>query len=310
VGPWSGHRLDHGGLVLRSDAAARLRRLAQIDLDALRARLGVPGFRARPIAGVGGGAGIDTYYGPVGTSSLALVWLELAREAAPQVSGPIAPLPSEQPGGSASDPRAAGVFALRRGPVWLAVGARRVGTDARSGWGLLRALRRTPAGAWQALLPDRPLLPGYRPEAPAGPLLLGARGAPLEPQSDSVAVDQRSIAIEGGWNRGKKPAVPGRWTWTAAGAGAGVALTSTCPKGRRLRFTEWLPASGELAHGADWLARGDFSVGFSLPIAIASAPGHYASARERALKAYAVTVACGSARSLRVVWSGSEPAPA
>jgi hypothetical protein len=285
--------------------AARLRRLAQIDLAALRARLGVPGFRARPVEGVGGGAGIDSYYGPVGTTSLALVWLELAREVAPAVSGPVAQLPSEQPGAWTSDLRQAGVFALRRGNVWLGLSARRVGTDARSGWGLLRALRRTASGAWQALLPDRPLLPGYRPEAPSGPLLLSGGGA-LEPRTASVAVSSRLIVMSGHWGTGRKPP-PARWTWEPAGAG--VALTSTCPAGRRLRFTEWLPAVGELVHGAKWLARGAFSVRFSLPVAIGSAPGRYASARERALKAYTVTVACGGARLLRVVWRGSEPAP-
>jgi hypothetical protein len=296
-------------LVLHSDPglAARLRRLAQVDLAALRVRLGVPGFRARPIAGVGGGAGIDSYYGPVGTTALALVWLELAREVAPEVSGPLAPLPSEQPGSWTSDPRRAGVFALRSGAVWLAVSAHRVGSDARTGWGLLRAMRGTASGAWQALLPDRPLLPGYRPEAPAGPLLLGAHGAPLEPLTGRVSVSSRSIAMSGHWGIGKKP-LPARWTW--APAGAGVGLTSTCPRGRSLRFTEWLPAVGPLTRGAGWLARGDFSVGFSLPVTVVPAPGRYASARERALKAYTVTVACGHARSLRVVWSGSEPAPA
>jgi hypothetical protein len=290
---------------IHPELAAQLRRLAQIDLAALHARLGAPGFRARPIAGVGGGAGIDTYYGPVGTTALALVWLELAREVAPLVGGPVASLPAEQPGAWASDLHQAGVFALRQGGVWLAVSARRVGSDARSGWGLLRALRRTAAGAWQALLPDRPLLPNYHPEAPSGPLLLSARGA-LEPRTARVAIGSRSIAIDGHWGKGKKP-VPASWTW--APAGAGVALTSTCPRGRRLRFSEWLPARGALASGASWLARGGFSVSFSLPVAIAPAPGRYASARERTLKAYTVTVVC-RAPSLRVVWTGSEPAPA
>jgi hypothetical protein len=287
------------------DLAARLRRRAQIDLAALRARLGAPGFRARPIAGVGGGAGIDNYYGPVGTTSLALVWLELAREVAPLVAGAVAPLPSEQTGAWTSDLRQAGVFTLRRGEVWLAVSARRVGTDARSGWGLLRALRRTATDAWQALLPDRPLLPGYRAEARSGPLLLSAKGA-LEPRTAAVAAGPRSIELIGHWGKGKKPP-PGRWRW--APAGTGVSLTSTCPKGRRLRFTEWLPAGGVLVRGVNWLARGGFSVSFSLPVAIAPAPGRYASARESALAAYTVTVAC-SAPSLRVVWRGSEPAPA
>jgi hypothetical protein len=287
------------------DLAARLRRLAQIDLAALRARLGPPGFRARPIAGVPGAAGIDTYYGPVGTTSLALVWLELAREVAPSVSGPVAPLPSERSGAWSADPRGSDVFTLRRGDVWLGVSARRVGSDARSGWGLLRALRRTATGAWQALLPDRSLLPGYKPEAPSGPMLLGHGGA-LEPRTASVAVDSRGIALRGHWGTGKKPP-RGEWTWATAGDGAG--LTSTCPKGGRLRFTEWLPAVSRLASGTNWLERGGFAVSFSLPVAISPQPGRYASARERALKAYSVTVAC-SARTLHVRWNGSEPAPA
>ena len=113
--------------------------------------------------------------------------------------------------------------------------------------------------------------------------------------------------MSGHWGTGKKPP-PARWTWSATPAG--VRLASTCPKGRRLRFTEWLPAAGRLMHGANWLTRGGFSVSFSLPIAIAPAPGLYASARERALKAYAVTVACTAAGALHVVWSGGEPAPA
>jgi hypothetical protein len=288
------------------ELAARLRRLAQVDLAALRARLGAPGFRARPIAGVGGGAGIDTYYGPVGTTALALVWLELAREVAPAVAGPLAPLPAEQPGAWSADPRGAGVFTLRQGEVWLAVSDRRAGTDARTGWGLLRALRRTATGAWKALLPDRPLLPGYRPEAPSGPLLLDAKKGALEPRTASVSVDSRGIVLRGHWGRGGKPP---RAVWAWAPVGSGVALTTTCPKGTRLRFTEWLPATGQLASSASRLARGGFSVSFSLPIAASPAPGRYASARERALKAYTVTVAC-RAPTLRVVWRGDEPAPA
>ncbi len=287
------------------DLAARLRRLAQIDLAALRARLGPPGFRARAIAGVGGATGIDTYYGPVGTGSLALVFLELAREASPLVSGPVAPLPSELAGAWSADLRGAGALTLRHGGVWLAVSDRRVDSDARTGWGLLRALRRTASGTWRALLPDRPLLPDYRPEPAAGPLLVSGRGT-LEPESGSVRVDSDAIAIAGHWGSGKH-APAGSWTW--APAAAGVALTSTCPRGRQLRFVEWLPTVGSLSLGGDWLARGQFSVAFSQPISVRRLPGRYASARERALTAYAVTLAC-RAPSLRAVWSGSEPAPA
>lgn len=298
------------------DLAGQLRRLAQVDLAALRARLGPPGFRARPIAGVPGGAGIDTYYGPVGTASLALVWLELAREIAPRVAGPATPLPAERQGAWSADPHGTGVIALRRGPIWLGVSARRADGDARTGWGLLRALRRTPSGEWQALLPDRPLLPNYRPEPPGGPLLFGARAeqhirahaaaAALEPRTLSTSAGPHTIAMSGVWGKGRK-AVRAHWDWSASATG--VALTSTCPRGDRLRFLEWLPTSGKLALGGNWLARGQFSVGFSLPISVALAPGHYASARESSLRAYSVTVAC-TTRLLRVVWSGSEPAPA
>lgn len=287
------------------DLAARLRRLAQIDLAALRARVAAPGFRARPIAGVPGGAGIDTYYGPVGTSSLALVFMELAREVAPRVAGPVAPLPSELSGSWSADPRGSGVLTLRRGDVWLGVGARRVDSDARTGWGLLRSLRRTSTGAWQALLPDRPLLPGYHPEPPGGPLLVSAHGA-LEPLTSAVGASSAAITISGRWGKAKH-APRGRWTW--APAGTGVALTSTCPRGGRLRFVEWLPSVGRLSLGGDWLARGQFSVAFSQPISVQRPPGRYASAREAALTAYAVTVACRTP-ALRVVWRGSEPAPA
>jgi hypothetical protein len=292
------------------DLAARLRRLAQVDLAALRARLAPPGFRARPIAGVPGGAGIDTYYGPVGTTSLALVFLELAREVAPLLAGRVAPLPSEQRGAWSADPRGAGVLDLRSGAVWLGVSARRVGGDARTGWGLLRALRRTASGAWQALLPDRPLLPGYHPEPAGGPLLIGrgggAGGDAIEPLTEHTNVDPSGIELRGTWGAGKH-ATGGTWVWQPAAGG--VRLTSTCPAGRRLRFVEWLPASGALRRGPGSLARGGFSVAFSLPIAVQPLPGRYASARESALKAYGVTVVCRAAQ-LRVLWSGSEPAPA
>lgn len=291
---------------LHPDLAARLRRLAQIDLQALRLRIGAPAFRARPIAGVPGAQGIDTYYGPVGTGSLALVWVELAREVAPFVSGPAAPLPSEQQNAWLSDPRSSAVLALRRARVWLGVSARRAGTDARTGWGLLRALRLAPDGTWQALLPDRPLLPRYRPEPAAGPLLVGAHGAVAEPRTLHQGVGVGGIELSGTWGAGKG-AVHARWSW--APAGSGVGLTSTCPRGRRLRFVEWLPVRGLLVRGATWIARGAFAVHFSLPVAVRALSGRYASAREDALAAYRVTVACTGAL-LHVVWTGGEPAPA
>jgi hypothetical protein len=286
------------------DLAARLRRLAEVDLRALRLRLAPPGLRVRAPEGVGGSAGIDTYYGAIGTASLALVWVELAREASALVGGPVAPLPAEQQGAWTSDPRGTSLLTLRRGGLWLGVSTRRVGRDARTGWGLLRALHLGGDGGWEALLPDRPIAPRYRPEPPAGPLLVAGKRL-LEPHTQKAAVGAAGILLTGAW-RGRH-ATPGRWAW--APHGGGVQLTTTCPRRRRLRFTEWLPTVGPLRMGGTGLARGGFAIDFSRPIAVRALAGSYASAREAALTAYAVTVACTGA-PLRVVWRGSEPAPA
>lgn len=286
------------------ELAARLRRLAALDLDALHARLAPPGLRARAIEGVAGGEGIDTYYGPVGTAALALVWLELAREVAPVVSGPEAPIPAEVNGAWVSDPHSTHLLALRRGNVWLGVSTRRLGYDARTGWGLLRAMRREADGSWVALLPDRPIAPEYAAEPAGGPLLL-ARGGSSEPHTEKSAVRSAGIVLTGRWS-GVGRAVKARWAWSVYHGG--VRLTSTCPRRRRLLFTEWMPV-GTPVLSADSLSGGGFSVRFSQPISVAPLRGSYASARESALVAYGVSVRCTGA-VLRVRWSGSEMAPA
>jgi hypothetical protein len=288
--------------------AARLRRLAEIELRALRERLAPPGLRPRALAGVPGAAGIDFYYGPVGTSSLALVWIELAREAAALPTAParpVRPLPSEQQNAWTSDLRGTDLLALRRGRVWLGVRTRGLGGDPRTGWGLLRALRQRDDGSWESLLPDRPVAPVGRPAPSAGPLLVaGARVS--APVTRHAVVARAGIVLRGVWQGGAGTA-GAQWVW--APRGDGVQLTTSCPRHARLRFTEWLPGAGQPRRGLLWLSRGGFEVRFSAPIAVVALPGRYASARDAALTAYSVSVACAG-RPLRVLWTGNQPAPA
>jgi hypothetical protein len=151
--------------------AARLRRLADIELVAVRGRLGDDGLHQTPL-GRAGRAGIDHYASSVGNAAHALVWLELAREVAPSVSGALRPLPSETDGARASDPRSTGLTTLRSGAVWIGVHRRRSHrSDERYDFGLLRALVRREDGSWSSLLPERPIVRPGRVSAPSGPLL-------------------------------------------------------------------------------------------------------------------------------------------
>ncbi len=287
------------------ELASRLRGLAAIDLTALRERLGAPGLRPRALTGVHGSSGVDFYYGPIGMASLALVWIELAREATATARGPIGPLPSAQRGAWTSDVRRTGLLTLRRGDVWLGVSVRRFGTDPRTGWGLLRALRLNRAGTWDSLLAAMPLPESHGVTPQAGPLLLSGHRA-SQPETQSATITPAGIVVQGAWRPGTR-AVRARWAWSARGSGA--QLTSTCPRRHSLRFTEWLPSTGPLRREEDRISQGPFAVAFSRPIAVSLLPGRYASARDTTLRAYRVTVACDG-RPLRVIWTGSQPAPA
>ncbi len=281
--------------------AARLRRLAGVELQALQARLGPLGLRPKPNDDLSP-AGLDGYASDIGNASLALVWLELAREVAPAAGGPVSPLPSERDGGSSEDPRGNGLLALRDDRVWLGVHRVRNEGDPRLGWGLLRALRRLPDGRWVSLLPARPLpLRGADPQG--GPVLVRA-GRTSVPVSVGEGVGGGRIALSGAW-RGAAGTVPGRWVW--APVGSGVRLTSTCPRGSSLRFVEWLPSTGPALRVGSSLAQGGFRVRFSRPVSVAALPGRWSSAREPGLRAYRMTARCGGG-TLSVTWSGGEPA--
>jgi hypothetical protein len=279
--------------------AARLRRLAGVEFQALQTRLGPEGLRPKPNDDLSP-AGLDGYASDVGNSSLALLWLELAREVAPAAVGAVAPLPAEVNGGSASDPRGDGLVTLRQGRIWMGVHRVSDDGDPRLGWGLLRALRELPGGRWVSLLPERPLASGGADPA-TGPLLV--RGtAQSRPQTLGGGVNAGQIVLNGVW-QGYAGSAPGRWAW--APSASGVRFTTTCPRGASLRFVEWFPGTGPLQRQGSRLKQGAFRVSFSTPVTVAALPGRWSSAREPHLEAYRVTARC-TAASLSVLSSGSE----
>lgn len=281
--------------------AARLRRLAGIELGALQARLGPQGLRPKPNDDLTP-AGLDGYASDIGNSALALVWMELAREVVPSAGGPVAALPSERDGGSSDDRRGDGLLTLRDDRVWLGVHRVRDEGDPRLGWGLLRALRELPDGRWVSLLPERPL-PLHGEDPQGGPVLVRGQGSSV-PIAIGESVADGQIALNGSWSGGAGSA-PGRWTWTPTHAG--VRLTSTCPKGASLRFVEWLPNTGPLTRTASSLVQGGFRVSFSAPVSVAALPGRWSSARQADLRAYRVLAHCNQA-NLSVTWNGGEVA--
>lgn len=282
--------------------AARLRRLADVELEALRGRLGDDGLHQTPL-GRAGRAGIDHYASSVGNAAHTLVWLELAREVAPSVRGASRPLPSETDGARASDPRSTGLMTLRSGAVWIGVHRRRSHrSDERYDFGLLRALVRRPDGSWSSLLPARPIVRPGRASAPSGPLL--QRGGRVSaPVATSGGVSATSVRLSGAW-RGAAGSARGTWSWTPTRGG--VTMRSSCPRGAALRLTAWLPSDGPLVRSARGLARGGYAVALSQGFAVQAQPGRYASAREPRLTAYRVVTPCtGKAFEMRFAGSAA-----
>lgn len=289
--------------VARTDPAlaARLRRLVEVELGALRGRL-TPNGLAQTALARAGRAGIDHYASAVGNAALALTFLELARDVAHRVDGTVSALPAERQGGRASDPRGNGLLMLRSGSVWLGVHRRRDHPlDARQDFGLLRALRRGPDGSWIALIPARPIVRPGTPSPSGGPLLV-RHGRVVAPTVTSGGATARQIRLGGHWG-----GVPGRWIYEPAGRD--VRLRSSCPRGATLQLTVYLPAVGEFTRSGRYLSRGGFAARFSRPISAVVAPHRYGSAREPNLTAIRVRVRCtGAPTPLTVTYSGTTAA--
>lgn len=288
--------------------AARLRRLADIELVALRGRLTGGVLQVVP-AGNADTSGLDHYYSVAGSTALALTWLEMARDELPDPAAPRLRIGSEIDRATFADGATTGIVTRRVGRLWLALRMRQDHRrDPRQDFGLVRALRLDPGG-WREL---RPLRPGplSSPTAAArrvptgGPALI-RRGIVMRPRATGWRVVPRGIELTGSWHVAGNGTIPARWRFTAVDGG--VTLRSTCPARTRLRFTEWLPRAGRLVRARATVRRGPWRVTFSRPVQTRALPDVYANARQGSLRAWQIGVGCRT-RTLTARWTGGATA--
>jgi hypothetical protein len=273
--------------------AARLRRLVDVELAATAGRLRDGALQVLP-SGNDQLTGLDHYYSAVGSTGLALTFLEMARDELPDPAAPRLALPAEVPGATFADPGRSGVVARRVGGSWIGVRLRRDHHfDPRQDFGLVRALRLRPGG-WQEQRPARPR-PVSRPGRTAqrvpsaGPLLV-LGGQPLWPRATGWRPLASGVELTGRWRSRTGRTVPARWRITASAAGA--ALQVPCPRGAGLQLTEWLPRRGTVVRGARSASRAGYRLSASAPLALRPLTTRYANARQPSLAAARVAVAC------------------
>jgi len=283
--------------------AARLRRLADVELAALTERVSDGALKILPSGNAQLG-GLDHYYSGVGSTGLALQWLGMARDALPAPDAPRLALPSEIERAGFSDPGRTGVVTRRVGSTWLGVRLRRDHPfDPRQDFGLVRALRLQDDG-WHE---QRPARPGPASRAgrsalrvpSAGPLLL-ARGRAFWPRATSVVPIANGLELRGEWRERHGRRLPGRWRITAAGASA--ALSTPCSGA--LQLTEWLPRRGVLLRGQRFASRAGYVVRFSSRVKLRPLTTRWVNARQPSLAAARVMLPCRVGAWTTVRWSG------
>ncbi len=224
--------------------AARLRRLADVQLAAVDARLRGDELQVLP-SGNDQLAGLDHYYSVTGSTGLALTFLQMAREELPDPEAPRLQLPAEIDAASFADP-ATGLVTRRAGLSWIALRTRRDHPfDPRSDAGLVRALRLV-GGRWREQLPQRPgpvSRPGRRAQrTPSGGPVLVVGATRFQPRATTMRPLGGGVELQGVWQAAGGGRVAGSWSYGAAPDG--VTLRSSCPFGARLELTQWLPRRG------------------------------------------------------------------
>mgnify|MGYP001490770646 CR=1 FL=1 len=284
--------------------ARRLRRLADIQLDALDARV-----RGGELAVLPSGndelAGLDHYYSVTGSSGLALTFLQMARAELPGPDAPRLGIPAEIDGASFSDPSAApspGLATRRAGLSWMALRMRRDHvSDPRSDAGLVRAVRLLD-GRWREQLPKRPGPAGGKgAHAPSGGPVLVLGGTHLQPRGGGLQELFSGVTVHGAWRSAQGRGVPGSWRYT--GTAAGVALHSTCPLGAHLDLTVWLPRRGVLVRDGGLVQRAGYSVRVSPRPTVRALVTPYANSVQPGLRAYRIVVPC-TGPFASATWSG------
>ena len=292
--------------------AARLRRLADVELRALDRRLGPGGALKVLPSGNGALSGLDHYYSATGSTGLALLWLELARADLPSPGAPRKALPSEVDRSIFADAATTGLLTRRWGRTWMGLRMKRDHSfDPRQDFGLLRALRRR-SGRWteQRVARPRALSTAAGRSAqkvPSGGPVLVDGGLRLYPRAWSFRPIARGVELTGEWRSAAGHRRPARWRFTASGEG--VAMGVPCPRGDAVELTEWLPRRGNARRTGRSVTRGGFRLGFAPRGRVRELATEYANARQPGLRAYRVAVRCGTPW-LTTRWSGGGAAGA
>ncbi len=290
--------------------AARLRRLADVELDALDARVRGGELQVLP-SGNADLAGLDHYYSVTGSTGLALTFLQMARPELPGAQSTRLSLPSEIDGASLSDPArppSPGLVTRRAGLSWMGMRMRREHVfDPRSDAGLVRALRLV-SGRWREQLPARPgpaAKAGVRTPSGGPVLVLGTTH--LQPRAGTPEQQAGGVLLHGAWRAARGRAVPGAWRYT--GASDGVALRSTCPLGARLELTTWLPRRGLLVRDGGLIQRAGYAVRVTPRPAVRPLVTPYANSVQPGLRAYRIVIPCRGP-FVSATWSGGAATPA
>jgi hypothetical protein len=292
--------------------AARLRRLADVELRALGRRLDDAGELQILPAGNHALTGLDHYYSEIGSAGLGLLWLELARDELPAPGAARMALPAEINQSVFADAGTTGLVTRRWGRSWMGLRMRRDHEyDPRQGFGLIRALRHE-GGAWREQRPARPrsiFLAGRVPQAipSTGPTLL-RRGAAYTPTAARWRAIRGGVELIGDWRSQGGARRPGRWRFTASAAGVSMAVP--CTRGGSIELVEWLPGAGAAGISRRSLARGGYRARVSRGASVRRLPTRYASSRHDRLDAYRMRVTCSVGGWLGVAWSGSAAAGA
>lgn len=271
----------------------QLSRLAEIELGALDSRSKGDRFlQVRPDNQ--SGKGFDHYASAIGNASLAMTFLQLARPELSRVAKPGGPTVAATPGAHAYD-SGSHVLTARTARGWM--GIHTVAshkTDPRYDFGLLRALALRD-GKWVQLMPSRPITDG-KPALTSAPTIDGAK-----PVVSKVETSGETSYVLASW-RGRGA----RFSWRIEN-GAAV-MRGTCPAGRSVAMTAWLPQTGPLNKYGRTLARAGYSITVDRPYTYTQYRSG-ASSRHTALAAYALRWKCGNGKTpFAVAFRGTEVA--
>ncbi len=298
-----------GGAALFADSdpllAARLRRLTDVELNALNARIRDKQLQVLP-SGNDQLAGLDHYYSITGSTGLALTFLQMARDELPDPDARRLPLPAEIDAAWFSD-AATGLVTRRAGLSWMAMRMRRDHPfDPRSDAGLVRAVRLV-GGRWREQLPERPgpVSPAGTRTPSGGPVLV-IGSTHLQPRATSVQSLAGGVELHGVWQAAGGRRVLGSWRYVAASDG--VALRSTCPFLARLELTAWLPRRGALVRDGGLVQRAGYTLRINPRPKLRTLATNYANSVQPSLRAYRLVTSC-TAPFISVTWSGGAVTP-